>query len=64
MFGGGPEATDAAIRSIDGEVMLQALVMTFNDIFLIMAVIATIFVPLVMLLRAPARGTTPAMAMH
>jgi DHA2 family multidrug resistance protein len=64
MFGGGPEANDAAIRSIDGEVMLQALVMTFNDMFLIMAVIATVFVPLVMLLRAPARGTTPTMAMH
>jgi DHA2 family multidrug resistance protein len=64
MFGGGPEATDAAIRSIDGQVMLQALVMTFNDMFLLLTVVAMVFVPLVMLLRTPPPGSAPALAMH
>jgi DHA2 family multidrug resistance protein len=64
MFGSGSEATEAAIRSIDGEVMLQALVMTFNDMFLILAVIAVVFVPFVILLRAPPRGAALTMAMH
>jgi DHA2 family multidrug resistance protein len=64
MFGSGSEATEAAIRSIDGEVMMQALVMTFNDMFLILAVIAVVFVPFVILLRAPPRGAALTMAVH
>lgn len=64
MFGSGAEATSAAIRSIDAEVMLQALVMTFNDMFLLLSVISLVFVPLVMLLRAPAPGTASPLAMH
>jgi DHA2 family multidrug resistance protein len=64
MYGGGPEAMDAAMRSIDGEVMLQALVMTFNDMFLLLAVVAVVFVPLVLLLRTPPPGSAPVMAMH
>ena len=39
MFGGGPEGLEAAMRSLDGQVMLQALVMTFNDMFLVSALI-------------------------
>jgi DHA2 family multidrug resistance protein len=64
LFGGGPEAMDAAVRSIDGEVMLQALVMTFNDMFLVLTLIALVFVPLVFLLRAPPPGSSPLPAMH
>jgi hypothetical protein len=37
--------------------MLQALVMTFNDMFLLLAIISLLFVPLVGLLRTPAPGT-------
>jgi MFS transporter, DHA2 family, multidrug resistance protein len=64
MFGGGADGMDAALRSIDGMVMMQALVMTFNDIFLVLTVIALVFVPLVLLLRAPPPGTAPLAAMH
>ncbi|MBW8755401.1 MAG: DHA2 family efflux MFS transporter permease subunit [Sphingomonadales bacterium] len=63
-FGTGPEATTAALRSIDGEVMLQALVMTFNDTFLIMTWVCLLFLPAVALLRVPARGTPLGLAMH
>lgn len=56
-LGGGPEAISAAIRSLDSAAMLQALVMTFNDMFLLLAIISLLFVPLVVLLRTPAPGT-------
>jgi DHA2 family multidrug resistance protein len=64
MLGGAPEAADAAMRSIDGEVMLQALVMTFNDMFLILTLVALLFVPLVFLLRSPPPGSSPMAALH
>ncbi|MFA7603656.1 MAG: DHA2 family efflux MFS transporter permease subunit [Novosphingobium sp.] len=63
-FGSGPEAAAAAIRSINAEIMLQAQVMTFNDMFLFLTVISLIFVPLVMLLRMPAPGAASPLAMH
>jgi DHA2 family multidrug resistance protein len=64
LLGGTQEAADAAMRAIDGQVMLQALVMTFNDMFLILAVISVVVVPLVLLLRAPPPGTAPPLAIH
>jgi DHA2 family multidrug resistance protein len=64
MLGGGPEGVTAAMRTLDAEVMLQALVMTFNDMFLILAVISLVVVPLVLLLRTPKPGTVSALAMH
>ena len=63
MFGGGSEGFEAALRSIDGLVMQQAMVMTFNDMFLAMAVIGAIVTPLVIFLRRPEPGAA-AMAMH
>ena len=56
MFGVGPEAADAALRMLDGEVMRQSLVMSFNDIYLAFAVIGFSLIPLVLLLRPPPKG--------
>jgi MFS transporter, DHA2 family, multidrug resistance protein len=64
LFGVGPEAASAALRSLDQAVMLQALVMTFNDMFLILTLIALVFVPLVLLLRAPVPGSAALPVMH
>ena len=58
---GGP---DGALRSIDSQVMVQALVMTFNDMFLVLTLVALVFVPVVFLLRAPPPGASPMPAMH
>lgn len=64
LFGVGSEAATAALRGLDREVMLQALVMTFNDMFLVLTLIALIFVPLVLLLRAPPRGSAALPVAH
>jgi len=53
-FGGGPEGMEAAYRALDGQVMQQASVMTFNDMFVGLALIGALVVPLVLFLR-PAR---------
>ena len=53
MFGAGPEAMDAALRMLDGEIMRQALTMSFNDIYLIFGGIALATIPLVAFLRPP-----------
>lgn len=55
MFGGGGEGLEAAYRAMDGQVMIQALVMTFNDMFLALGLIGMIVAPLVIFLRK----TTP-----
>jgi len=54
-FGGGPEGLDAALRALDGQVMLQALVMTFNDMYFVMALIGLLVVPAVLML-SPVRA--------
>ena len=64
MFGGGPEGMEAAYRMIDGQVMLQASVMTFGDIFLALATIAMLVAPFVLLLRPPPPGSALAMGGH
>lgn len=61
MFGGGPEGLDAAYRMIDGQVMLQASVMTFSDLFLALAGITLLVMPLILLLRPPPPGAPMAM---
>jgi MFS transporter, DHA2 family, multidrug resistance protein len=61
MLGGGPEGLDAAYRMIDGQVMLQASVMTFSDIFLALAGTTLLVMPLVLLLRPPPPGAAMAM---
>lgn len=62
-FGGGPEGLEAAYRTLDGEILLQALVMTFNDMFLVLAAISLVILPLVLLLR-PIHVDGSSAAMH
>ena len=50
-FGGGVKGLDAAYRAMDAQVMVQALVMTFNDMFLTMSLIGLAVIPAVLLLR-------------
>ena len=61
LLGGGPDGTAAAMRIIDGQVSLQALVMTFNDLFLAAAVITALTVPLVLFLKPMEPGAAPVM---
>ena len=51
MYGTGPQAQHAAFLALDGRVMSEAMVMTFGDIFLMLAVLAFLSAPLAMLLR-------------
>lgn len=60
-LGGGPEGIEAAYRMIDAQVMLQASVMTFSDIFLALAVVGLLVAPFALLLRPPPRGAAMAM---
>ncbi len=53
MYGGGPEGLEAAYRMLDGQVQMQALVMSFNDIYLALATAAVISLPLLIFLRRP-----------
>lgn len=62
-FGGGPEGLAAALRSIDGTVLKQALVMAYTDEFIALMVGISIVIPLVFLLRPLPRGHHK-MAMH
>ncbi|MES2451337.1 MAG: MDR family MFS transporter [Pseudomonadota bacterium] len=54
--------TSAAIRSIEGNVQLQALVMTYNDIFWLLALGILIVTPLVLFLRPLPKGAPMAAA--
>ena len=63
MFGGGSDGRDLALRMFDGQVMTQALVMTFNDLFLALASVAIVVLPLVLFLR-PLKPGTPMAVMH
>jgi MFS transporter, DHA2 family, multidrug resistance protein len=62
-YGGGPEGLEAAYRTLDGQVQLQALVMSFNDIYLVLASLAMLSLPLLIFLRRPPEGAQ-AGAMH
>ncbi|MBA4353261.1 MAG: EmrB/QacA family drug resistance transporter [Novosphingobium sp.] len=55
-YGGGPEGMAAALRSFDGMVMRDALVMAFNDDFLALTIGIAIVAPLVLLLRPLPKG--------
>ncbi|PZQ59930.1 MAG: EmrB/QacA family drug resistance transporter [Sphingomonas taxi] len=57
---GGPQA---ALRVLGQQVQAQALVMTYNDIFWIMAMGTFVVLPLVLFLRPLPKGAAPA-AMH
>jgi len=63
MYGGGPEGLEAAHRTLDSQVQLQALVMSFNDIYLALATAAVISLPLLVFLRRPP-ADAQAGAMH
>jgi DHA2 family multidrug resistance protein len=62
LFGGGGEGLAAGYRLLDMQILLQAQVMTINDMFLTMAVIGLLVTPLVLLLR-PVQGKAAGM-MH
>ncbi len=55
-YGGGPDGLASAIRSFDGMVMRDALVMAFNDDFMALTIIIVIVAPLVLLLRPLPKG--------
>lgn len=55
-YGGGIDGTAAALRSLDGMVMRDALVMAFNDDFMALTISILIVAPLVLLLRPLPKG--------
>ena len=61
MLGGGPEGLTGALRMIDAQVSTEALVMTFNDLFLSLAVVSLLVLPLVVFLKPIKPGAAPAM---
>ena len=52
LFGGGGEAWQASLRLLDAQVVREAFVMSFNDIFIALAVICWTTAPLALLIRA------------
>lgn len=50
-LGGGWQGLDAAYRALDADVLREALVMSFNDIFLSLGVVTMATLPLCLLLR-------------
>lgn len=55
-YGGGPDGLSAALRSLDGMVMRDALVMAFNDDFMALTIGILLVAPLVLLLRPLPKG--------
>ncbi|MEH3107483.1 MAG: MDR family MFS transporter [Sphingomonas fennica] len=53
---------DAAIRALGGTVQVQALTMTYIDLFWILAVLVAVVSPLILFLRPLQRGRPPAAA--
>jgi DHA2 family multidrug resistance protein len=51
LFATGGEAAQAGLRMLDAQVLREALVMSFNDIFIVLAVLCLISAPLAMLIR-------------
>ena len=62
LLGGGPDGLSGAYRMLDSRVQLEALVMSFNDVFLLLAVGVVLVAPLAVFLRRPQHGA--AMVMH
>lgn len=62
-MGGGSEGLETVYRALDSEILRQAMVMTCNDMFLVLAAISLFIVPLVLLLR-PIHVDGAAAAMH
>lgn len=50
-LGGGAQGMEGAYRSLDAQILTEALVMSFSDIFLVFAALPVIALPLVLLLR-------------
>lgn len=50
-LGGGAEGMAAALRALNGVIIREALVMSFNDIFLTMTAVSLLALPLLLLLR-------------
>jgi DHA2 family multidrug resistance protein len=50
-FGGGPDGLEMAYRTLDGQVLIQALVMSFNDVYVALAVVTICLMPLVVFLQ-------------
>jgi len=63
-LGGGSDGMDAAFRMIDMMVMRDALVMAYNDNFVIFMVAIIVLLPLVLLLRPLPKGHHNQMAAH
>jgi len=57
-----PDAQAAALRTLDGRVMAQALTMSYNDAFLLLGVTFVFAIPAVFLLRRPKRVAEPGAA--
>jgi MFS transporter, DHA2 family, multidrug resistance protein len=57
------EGLNAGMQMLDGQVMQQALVMSFNDTYLALAIAGLIAPPLAIFLRKPPAGGSP-MGMH
>ncbi|MFM2372462.1 MAG: hypothetical protein RIS85_2184 [Pseudomonadota bacterium] len=55
-YGGGPDGMAAALRSLDGQVLREALVMAFNDDFMALTLGIVLVAPLVLLLRPLPKG--------
>lgn len=55
-YGGGTDGMAAALRSLDGMVMRDALVMAFNDDFMALTIGILLVAPLVLLLRPLPKG--------
>ena len=62
MLGGGADGLAGAYRLLDARVQLEALVMSFNDIFVMLAIGTLMVAPLALFLRRPRHGA--AMVMH
>ncbi|MGE3692121.1 MAG: DHA2 family efflux MFS transporter permease subunit [Novosphingobium sp.] len=63
LFGGGPEGLEAAYLALDGQVQMQALTMSFNDIYIALAVAAVLALPMLFFMRRPPAGAQMG-AMH
>ncbi|MCB2073762.1 MAG: DHA2 family efflux MFS transporter permease subunit [Novosphingobium sp.] len=62
-LGGGLDGLSAAYRALDAQILVQALTMTFNDLYLALCLVGLVTMPLVLFLRPLAPGAAPA-AMH
>jgi DHA2 family multidrug resistance protein len=63
MFGGGTDGFDAALRMLDGQTQLQALTMSFNDVYIGLSIAAILVLPALFFLRPPPPGAQMG-AMH